>query len=297
MNVFSYLHASAQNFIYASLRKFFFFSYKELPQKLIQERIQILMDKEATQLTSLKEKKIEAYYIPANSHVTHTVVFTCTTHFLQLHPRNYDYLKPSANVVLWNPSQPDPCQYQKDLQSVLKKIRKLNPNNKIIVQGHCAVVDPIIAATAALKDKNIDVILDRGYGDVYKLARSMTCFSNLPIIKTVLSKYFDCKGEKKIKDIKGKVLFIDSNFDQITKWGKQNLMKELIYQRGYHKGDQVLKLLPNSDHWTRWHQATYQEVHAFIGLPKLDISLFPKSPASRSFFSQYILPRLIHTYF
>ena len=56
---------------------------------------------------------------------------------------------------------------------------------------------------------------------------------------------FDCKGEEQIQNVPGKILFTRSKYDQLMKWGKQDLTSDLIKNRGSRNGDRILEL-PNS---------------------------------------------------
>ena len=179
---------------------------------------------------------------------------------------------------------------------VLQTIRSLHPHKTITIFARCATVDATIAAASSLKDKHINLILDRGPGSGFKLARSLTVFSLIPIIKNLLLKYFDCGGENKIKQVKGKILFIRATHDQLMTWGQKDLIKNLIKQRGIsHKKDQVITL-SHSGHWTPWDQKTAKKVYAFLGLKRIHLGSFPKETPPLTAFSRSILPYCIQAW-
>jgi len=290
MQVASYQN---RNFVLSTLQELVFFGYKELSLELIKKRMQILENKGAKKLEGLD---IEAYFLPANTEKAHIIVFAHTHNLWQLHPRNYDHLKDHADVILWNPSKLTTLQYKKDLQSVIEKVRSSYPNKTITIIGRCATVDPAIAVAKDLGDKKINLVLDRGHGNIKNLARSLTFISSLPIIQEILLTQFDCKGEEKIPDVPGKIFFTRSQHDQLMKWGELNLTSNLIQKRGSHKEDQILDL-PNSDHWSPWTQETHQRIYEFIGFKHIDVSSFPKNPIQSSFFARSLLPILTKGWF
>lgn len=266
-----------------------FFSGQNISLSLKAERIDQLVAKGAEKIDCSKD--LDALFLKASQKTDLIIVHALTRSAQRLLPQNYEHLKEAADVVLWNPSKKTAKQYEEDLNEVITKVRNLHPNKKIAIIARCATVDPTISVAAKQNDPNISLILDRGYGNVLKLARSLTIFSKLPLIRNILQKEFNCEGEKKIANIPGPILFTYSENDQLL---GGNLMKDLIEARGNHPVDRGIEL-ENSDHWTPWSQTTHQKIHDFLGI-KANVDAFPMRHDPPSFFKRKILPIFIQSW-
>lgn len=245
----------------------FYCGYNEIDPKIALQRKTELVKKYQAEEVSVENhqgKKIDAVYIRHRGQLaTGNVLVLClNTTYLDHHPSRWEpFWKSGADVLLWNPTTLGPKPYAEDLQAVLKSLREKNPNQVIGLKSYCASSDPAISAAAARKDPNVHLIVDRGHGDVKKLARSFTILSSLPIVQTVLEESFDCKGVEKIKNIAGKMLFfIPGQLDQVMDCGKGNLTKDLHNQ----KPDETLVKLKGHDHWSDWTFNTYNEALNFL---------------------------------
>lgn len=251
-----------------SLRKAIFFSFKEMPRSVVnQRREQLINNYNAKPLScSAKDHEIEVVYVPSVAEIkTGNILLLCLNYPLQKHdPKKYEpLLHAGADIVLWNPSKPTACSYSDDLECVIKRIQEIYPEKVMALHAHCAATDPTISAVARLKDnKKVHLILDRGHGNIQALAESFTFFSKLPLIKSVLQKEFDCRGRENIAEIGGDILFMQTKgIDQIFDYGHhQNLSRDL---RALRPDGEVIEM-EEEDHWSEWSEKTYHQVLSFL---------------------------------
>lgn len=288
----------------------FYMSYDPLTIELAKARTLELIQKKGAFFLSCKSKEnktIDALYIPSKSsqRTGNVIVYTLNTSYQDFHPRHYEhFLASGADVVLWNPTALNSKQYAGDLTSVLKT---LGGEKKIVVRGYCAGVDPVIAAVEGMNNPNIFVILDRGHGNIFRLARSFAVFVNLPIINDVLAEKFDCCGERKIQNIRGKILHLapSPREDVLMHCGNgRNVTYELHDQhRKVHKTSCYFIQLENSGHWTAHNFSVINKIKKFLSVngiisnpyPLVSEKDFPggKSP---TFFQRNVLPFLVKSW-
>ncbi len=257
------------------LSKLFFVGYDPLDCRVAKERREALIQKCGAiplQCHNDQGKEIDVVYIPSTlpNRSGNAVVFAETTSYQdRLHhslPQKYKhFLDCGSDIVLWNPTERKSNQYAQDLLSVLKRVKQRCPHQKIVVKGHCASVEPAIAAASGLNDSSISLILDRGYGDAWELARSFTILTKLPLISRIIQTHFSCGGMEKLRTFPGKIIFIapmDPTADQIVYWQGKNFTYAMYEHRQcYHfTRDVFIKLGEESDHWSPWNAYEYQQI-------------------------------------
>jgi hypothetical protein len=290
------------------LSKVFYAGYNPLTSTLALSRREALVkEKQALPIicTNNQGVAVDALYIPSQSakKTGNVILMALNTSYQDHHPRHYEhYLQNGADVVLWNPTALKGKQVAEDLTALLKKLKSTNPVQKIVVKTYCASAEPGIAAVAALDDPDISLIVDRGYGDIGRLVRSFTFLSQMPLVKRILREQFACNGLSKVKDIKGRVLFVAPALkeDQMMHWKGRNLTYELFESRlrSWRDGDELL-LLKDADHWTPWNAAFCNQVNEFLkknGIIAADYTpvssqVVPDTVAP-SCFKRYIVPVL-----
>lgn len=270
-----------------AVSKFLYMGFKKLDPVTASERRHSLITKYgATELKPKNEDgvEIDAIYIPSNSKSkTGNVLVICLNTTYQDHnPSRWEpFLRNGADIVLWNPIKLNGIAYSNDLSSVLHSLRNQNPSQVIAIKTYCASSDPGIKAVYEQNDPNIHLIIDRGYGDVVKLARSFSLVSRLSIIETTLKEQFDCRGINKIKSVKGRILFLIPQTDQVMDCGRDNLTRDL-----YQLKKDAFIALDFQDHWIDWDFTTYNKVFGFLStvgvisqdFVPVDTSDFPISP-------------------
>lgn len=216
----------------------------------------------------LNLENLSGFYLKANEIEKRNpiVLMALPKPFEKFLPEYYEvYLKKGADIVLWNPSEWIPKQYERDLTKVLEKVISIHPEGKIAVFARCATVDPLISVAAKLNNKNISLILDRGYGDSANFAISFTFLAKPFCVQKVIRKHFSCSGMEKITQVPGKILFIttkEPSDDQLMRYGKgRNFTHDLIAKRQNNK--EVI-YLENSDHWTRVGKEGQAKIDQFI---------------------------------
>lgn len=304
-----------ERLIESLMRRFFYMGYKPLDSAVRQERTnQVLQIQGARKITVLSEsgKKIEAIYISSTSaHRTgNALVFALTEPFQKFNPRYYRHLlKDGADIVLWNPTQPTAVDYARDLQKVLKKLKESKPEQRIAVKAYCMPVQSAIWAVSSFQDSSISLILDRGFGKVQELARSITLFANQALCRRKISEKFDVNSHSHIQRCAGNVLFLapERDSDQLLCYGKgKNFTYDLYESRrakGRRFGDRWITL-PNGDHWSKWDYRTHNKVKDFLckegiitsGYCPVGEKLYPLQPPP-SFFSRIIIPLLAKSWF
>jgi hypothetical protein len=285
------------------LSKIFYMGYRSLSYRLANERKNTLLhQKKAYEIpcTNRHGVGLDALYIPSQSLLKtgHVIVLALNTSYQDHAPKYYEpFLDRGADVVVWNPTSLTPRQYEEDLIAVLQKLRSLNPHQKIVIKSYCASSDPSISAAAALDDENIDLIIDRGHGNAGKLARSFTNLVDHPLWKKVIDQHFSCRGEEKISLVKGTILFISSEGDQLMNCQEENLTHRLYQLRQIAgKSRDIFFKIFQGDHWTLWDAAVYNFVlqflssHAIIShsYTQVQENDFPTRHAS--FYKRSILP-------
>jgi hypothetical protein len=287
-------------------RNFFCGFQKISPQEELTKRMDVLYARGAYPIDCISSegKKIDAIRIPSPSCSKDTdniILFALIHHYQRHPPKHYDhYLKDGADVVLWNPTGLTPKQYAEDLQKILEKLLQENPNQKITIDTYCGSADPAISAAAALNQPNISLIIDRGYGEPYKLVRSLGLFAAIPIVRDIIENKFNCDGINKIAQIPGKILFIapQEKEDQLMTCGNENLTRNLHKKRQGRPGDRLIEL-QNSDHWSPWNSTVHRDVKEFLKQEGIisshytaDETLFPE-PSPPSFYMRSIFPLLL----
>jgi hypothetical protein len=256
------------------LRKSLYAGYKTPPPPIGKERVELLTKEKKGFLIPCQnsdKKPIELFYIPSPSkeRTGNAVILALNTSFQNQRAKHFDfYLENGADVVLWNPTALSGQTYAHDLGCVIETLKKRTPTQKIAIKSYCASVEPAIAAVATRDDPSISLIVDRGYGDIFKLARAHTVVSLLPCVQRVLKESFSCDGIGKIASIQGEVLFLapEKGHDQVMKYGKGNNLTYDLFEarRAKIPKQQEPILLPNSDHWTKWSAATHNKVNGFL---------------------------------
>ena len=271
----------AEKVVSCVLSKCFYVGYDALSARVAKERTQqLITGSNARPLVCQNDKNVsvDTLYIPS-SHPNRTgnvIVFAETTSYQdrleQGLPSKYRYFLDSGmDVVLWNPTELQNRQYAQDLLSVLRALKRQHPDQRIVVKGHCATVEPAIATAAdlaqELRDDSITLILDRGYADVEAFTRSFTVLTKLPLIHRVIQGQFSCDGMRKLQTFPGKIIFIapeDPTADQLVYWAGKNLtyaMHELRQTNGFRE-DAFIKLGEGSDHWSSWNSDEYTQITA-----------------------------------
>ncbi|MBS0621128.1 MAG: hypothetical protein JSS61_06690 [Verrucomicrobia bacterium] len=257
------------------LRKSFFAGYDPLdPISAKKCKDACLQKHDAISLYCENEKKkvIDVLYMKSReAHRTGNAILLAETTSYQDRlqnglPKKYQhFLECGADIVFWNPTALEGRQYASDLSCLIRKLKAADPHQKIVIQAHCAAVEPSIAAATALDDPSISLILDRGYADTWSLARSFTILTHLPFVGRILRKYFSCDGTDHLKKFRGKILFIapeEPSADQIVHWGGRNLTYEMHSHRKAHQitHDVFIKLGAASDHWSSWNTCEFYQI-------------------------------------
>lgn len=237
----------------------FYSAYQILPKELQEERDTSLRTAYKAQFI---QGRIPYVYIPSQSqNRTGNVVVICLNRdYRDHHPKHWEpFIENGADVVLWNPTELLPVQYEKDLITVLQDLHDKNPNQKIALKAYCASGDPAISAAAQVNFP-IYTILDRTYGDTYSLLRSFTILSALCCVYTIIKEYFSCHGMNKINTLKGHCLILISLDDEMMSWGEQHFSIDLA-KRANHLSQKIF--IPEN-HWTNWGTSTYKAVLQFL---------------------------------
>ncbi|MBP7074341.1 MAG: hypothetical protein KBA81_03035 [Rhabdochlamydiaceae bacterium] len=283
----------------------FYVGYKELnPTIAAERRLGLLRNFQAQELNCLNDEgnEIDAIYLPAQESTGNVLVLCLNTTYQDHYPSHWEpFLKNGADILLWNPTKLGTVSYSKELSCLLKYLREKKPDQEIAVKTYCASTEPGISAVADQKDPKMHLIVDRGHGDVYKLARSFTIFADLSIVQAVLKENFDCEGISKIKEINGRILFITPEIDQIMDYGKkENLTRDLHCV----KSDQALIELKEQDRWSHWTFTTYNDVLGFLaqwGIIRANFNQVQEAQFSSSqpvtYFKKRCVPALTKTCF
>jgi hypothetical protein len=267
----------------AMIKKFLHMGYQILPKELVEKRNQALVDNYGAETITCSNDsgaEVKFQYIPSSSlDSTGNVLIICLNKMHEeVNPRSWEiFLKNGADIVLWNPTDTFPKQYQKDLEAIIKKLREKSPEQVIALKTHCASTDPSIAAAAATSgsDAPIHIICDRGQGDTNSLARSFTFLANTQTAQEILKNHFICDSINKIKKVTGRILFFipQKGRDQVMQWGARNLTKELADQAESRSAQ--VEYVPG-DHWSSWGPTAYSAALKFLadveivsGNPKL----------------------------
>jgi len=287
-----------QLFQWAITKAFYVGFQDSLTPKELADRRQTYFDQFNTR--DLRVDGIDGIHISSTSDApTGNILVCCLNHrYQKSHPRHIEpFLQRGADVVLWNPTGMCPRSFGEDLTNILRKLRHDNPAAVIALKTYCASSDPAIKAAAELDDPNIHVIVDRGHGDVQTLASSHTGLANLPLVKRILSRDFDCEGRDKIDQVRGRMLFLTpKDVDQVMDYGVKNLTRELYTKRPHAS---LLELSPQ-DHWSSWGAPTYNKVLDFLAnvgvvqnhYAPVDKAAYPV-PEAPSCFKRKVVPPLM----
>jgi hypothetical protein len=281
----------------------FYVGYKKLDHVIASERrMGLLTSYQGQEFGCVNdgETQIDAIYLTAQNTTGNVLVLCLNTTYQDHHLSHWEpFYENGADILLWNPTKLGAVSYSKELSCLLRSLREKNPHQEIAVKTYCASTDPGISAVADQKDPKMHLIIDRGHGDVYKLARSFTICAQSSIVQDVLKESFDCDGVNKIRAISGRILFITSEIDQIMDYKKKgNLTRDLHVI----KSDQTLLALDEQDHWSNWTYTTYNTVLGFLkesgvvcsDFNQVQETLFPPS-LPPSYFKKECVPVLTKT--
>lgn len=294
------LYAIAEAIVRWVITKRFFSGFQRLSSAQMAARREERLEKNGVRTLPCSNREggaVDALYVRslADRRTGHVVVFCLNSEYQNSHPRHqWPFLENGADVVLWNPTKLGSHAYAEDLSAVLQKLRADNPEQKIVVKTYCASSEPSIKALAELQDPEMHLIVDRGHGNVQKLARSSTVLAKLPMVQRVLQREFSCDGEANIQKLRGRILFLTPHLDQVMDYGKGgNLTRDLAHLRQ----DQPVLEIDSHDHWSSWDAETLEGV--LTHLQELGVvqgkevarEEFPKVRAT--YFQKKCLPRLI----
>jgi hypothetical protein len=309
--LWSKLLQQIENVVTSIIVKMFFMGYKSLDSRAMNEQKEaIIRERNAFSLPCPNSNglKMDVLYIPSTSpsRTGNVMVIADTTSYQDRLERGFPskykhFLDCGVDIVLWNPTEIRPKQYADDLLCVLKVLKKRKPDQKIVVKGHCATVEPAISAAVHF-DSSVSLLSDRGYADALSLTRSFTVLSTIPGVRRILEKQFSCSGMQKLQTFSGKMIFVapeDPIADQVVYWRGKNLTYEMHHYRkrnGFFK-DAFIKLGKESDHWSRWNADEYNQITDELKKIGIAASNCPKfSPDSprlpRTFFKKTWLPLL-----
>lgn len=277
----SWIATRIDRLVLSILKKSFYSGYDALTPTVANERKQSLITNHGAEILPCQNPQaiaIDTLYIrsPHANRTGNVIVFAETTSYQDrldhgLPSKYKHFLDRGADIVLWNPTQLESKQYAQDLLAVLKKLKEQNPDQKITVKGHCATVEPAIAAAADLSQElntdSISLILDKGYADTFAFARCFTLLTKLPCVRRTIQNHFSCDGMEKLRTFPGKIIFIapqDPKADQLTYWAHKNLtydMHALREHLGFYN-DAFIKLGRQSDHWSSWNADEYNQIDA-----------------------------------
>ncbi|MBP9842010.1 MAG: hypothetical protein KBC64_06260 [Simkaniaceae bacterium] len=223
------------------------------------------------------------------------MVICLNTTYQDHHPNHYlPFLENGADVVIWNPTEVTPRKYKGDLLKLLRVLKRDHPQAEIALKTYCANSDPAIGAAADVGFP-VHLIVDRGHGNAYKLARSLTFFAGLRLVRRILRKEYDCRGIEKIERVRGKILFLTPRGgDQMMDVRQGNLTRDLAARIG------ATPCFIPGDHWSKWGVSAYRQAFTFlksvgvISEERLDEKAYP-DPLPPSFFKGKCLPCLIHS--
>ena len=138
-------------------------------------------------------------------------------------------------------------------------MRNNRPEQVVAVKSFCASTDASIKAVADRNDPNIHLIVDRGFGDIKKLLRSFSFIAaHIPVVNAVLNEHFDCNGTEKIKNIRGKLLFIVPGLlDQVLDYGKKRNFTRDLHD---NQPNSSIIEMEGQDHWSKWNAKTFNQV-------------------------------------
>ncbi len=278
------------------LHSFFYMGYQVLPSPVVREREQNLKNNfhaHALECTNAQGRDIAVRYLRSQAERTtgNAVVICLNTTYVDHHPKHYiPFLENGADVVLWNPTEVIPCVYQEDLACVLRRLKQLNPEQRIAIKSYCASTDPAIGAAASVNFP-VTLIVDRGHGDVFSLARSNTAFAGCGCVTEILREDYDCGGKDKIASLQGRVLLLTPEVDQVMSFGTRNFTQELHKQAP----QTVLENIPG-DHWAKWGKTAYRTALRFLHqdgiLSSIKVPNFP-DPHPPTFWDRTIMPWLV----
>lgn len=220
-------------------------------------------------------RPIDSIYIKSNAAkcTGNVVVYVLGKDYQSFHPRNYDHLlDDGADIVLFNPSEKSAKAMAADLKTVLGVLRERNPSQKVTLSGFCIgahVATSVACDLAAESGISLPVIVDRGYGDGYELAKKISCIAKVPYVRDYVNKFYNNHTLEKIDKHKGAMLFLspkdgdDQLLHQKLKSKKiKNFTKEL--HKNHKNDDDTFVELENADHWTPWTYQVHNSVKEFL---------------------------------
>jgi UDP-N-acetylglucosamine:LPS N-acetylglucosamine transferase len=228
--------------------------------------------------SSVSKLPIDALEIKstAKERTGNAIIFVLGKEYQGLNPRNFDHLlDDGADVILFNPSRNTAQVMASDLKTLIAELQKRNPEQKILLHGYSigAHVATSVACDLAMhadprKQVSLPVIVDRGYGDGYSIAKKTTVISKIPYAKKYINKYYNNGTLEKIQNHKHKMLFLSptEGDDQIMHMyeGKKiiNFTKNLHIN--HKNADDRFIELKNADHWTQWTYDVHNKVKEFL---------------------------------
>lgn len=269
------------NTIIYLIQSAFYSAYRTLPKSLQEERDALL---QTTYNAQFIQAQIPYVYIPsqAQNRTGNVIVICLNRDYRDHHPKHWEpFIENGSDVVLWNPTNLLPIQYEQDLVTILTALNNRNPNQIIALKAYCASGDPAISAASRVNFP-VHTILDRTHGDAYSLIRSFSILSGFCWIYTIIKEYFCCHGINKINTLQGRTLILISLYDEMMSWGNHHLSVDLANRA--NKLSQTIFI--HEDHWTNWGNSTYKEVlqflqtHQIVGSTNLDLSKHKKTNSS-----------------
>lgn len=230
--------------------------------------------------STMSKRPIDALYIQSNAEnrTGNAIIYVLGKEYQKFNPKNYDHLlNDGADIVLFNPSANSSKTMNADLKTVFKELRRKNPDQKLLLHGYC--IGAHVAASAAadiaadqaegLKKESIPVIVDRGYGDGYEIAKKITSVAKVPYVRKYINRHCNNNTLAKIEKHGGAMLFLSPtdgsdqlNHEKLKGKKFRNFTKSLRdkHTNGTHK----LIELRNADHWTPWTFDVHNQVKQFL---------------------------------
>lgn len=226
-------------------------------------------------ISSVSETPIDALYIKsgAEKKTGNVIVYVLGKDYQGFHPRNFDHLlDDGADVVLFNPSKYTTKTMSADLKSILAELRERKPDQQILLHGYC-IGSHVAAGTATdLAEQEglmLPTVVDRGYGDGFKIAKRICSLAHIPYLKNYGNKHFNLFCQDRIENHKAPMLFLSptDGDDQMMhkKLGgkKYKNYTKVLYDNHKNANDRFIEL-KNADHWTPWTYEVHNEVKEFL---------------------------------
>lgn len=220
--------------------------------------------------SSVSKLPIDALYIKsgAKKRTGNTILYVLGKEYQAFHPRNYDHLlDDGADVVLFNPSQHTAKAMASDLKSIVSELKKRNPEQEILLHGYCIGAHVAVSVAIDFAEKAnlmLPVVVDRGFGDGFKIAKRICSLAKIPYVKKYIKKYYNNSTEERINQHKGAMLFLSLK-NCVYKF-KDKTIKDytkVLYKNHQQEHDKFIEL-ENADHWTQWTFGIHNEVKKFL---------------------------------